>query len=255
MKENRRAVRLKLYQNMVNYKKPTSFQLKETYPLPPYSTVIGMVHGLCNYDEYKEMEISIQGRYNSKVNDLYTRYEFKNGMKFDATRHQLKAGEFGISRGISTIELLVDVELLIHIIPKDQSLVEEIEQAFIYPREYPSLGRREDLTVIEEVKVVDIFEEELEEDIELDRDYTAYIPLSMIRDESIIVEDIEEVKGSGTRYKITKNYNKSENYGTATSPRIFREWNKIDVLYSSRITAIQSETVMRDIDNNIVFNA
>ena len=53
MKETKKAVRLKLYQSMANYKKPTSFQLKETYPLPPYSTVIGMVHNLCNYEEYQ----------------------------------------------------------------------------------------------------------------------------------------------------------------------------------------------------------
>ncbi len=78
-------------------------------------------------------------------------------MKFDPKRHQLQVGEFGVSRGVSTVELLVDVELLIHIIPKDQRLVKEIEEAFLYPREYPSLGRREDLVVINEVKVVDVF--------------------------------------------------------------------------------------------------
>lgn len=256
MKENKRAVRLKLYQNMVNYKKPTSFQLKETYPLPPYSTVIGMVHSLCDYKEYKEMEISIQGKYHSKVNDLYTRYEFKNGMRFDSSRHQLQVGEFGVSRGISTAELLVDVELLIHIIPKDQTLVEEIKESFLYPREYPSLGRREDLVMIEEVKVVDIFEEELDEDIELSEEYTAYIPLNMIEDESIVVDGADSgLKNRGTRYRIAKNYTPSKNYGTANSPKIFRVWNKIDVLYSSHITAIQDGIVLKDIDNNIVLKA
>ena len=43
-----KAIRVKLTQDMVNYRKPTSFQLKETYPLPPPSTVIGMVHYLCD---------------------------------------------------------------------------------------------------------------------------------------------------------------------------------------------------------------
>lgn len=256
MKENRKAIRLKLYQNMVNYKKPTSFQLKETYPLPPYSTVIGMVHSLCDYTEYKEMEISIQGKYHSKVNDLYTRYEFKNGMKFDPSRHQLRVGEFGISRGISTVELLVDVELLIHIIPEDQSLVKEIKKAFLYPREYPSLGRREDIVIIQEVKVVDIFEEELEEDIELDEEYTAYIPLKMIRNESIVVDGGGDgIKNRGTRFRINKNYNLSENLGTARAPKIFRTWNKVDVLYSSHITAIETGVVLKDIDNNIILKA
>ena len=82
-----KAIKLKLYQNMVNYKVPTSFQLKESYPLPPYSTVIGMVHSLCDFKEYKPMKISISGNYFSKVNDLYTRYEFKNGNPFEMGRY------------------------------------------------------------------------------------------------------------------------------------------------------------------------
>lgn len=252
MKENKKAVRLKLYQNMVNYKKPTSFQIKETYPLPPYSTVIGMVHNLCDYKEYKEMKVSIQGKYHSKVNDLYTRYEFKNGMKYDPERHQLQVGEFGISRGISTAELLVDVELMIHIIPQDQSLVSEIENAFLKPREYPSLGRREDLVTIQEVKAVNIFEEELKEDIELNENFTAYIPLDMIGESIVVDEGISGIGNRGTRYKITKDY-KLINHGTAKKPKIFRVWNKIDVLYSSKITAIEDEIIFKDSDNNIVF--
>ncbi|PKM86175.1 MAG: type I-B CRISPR-associated protein Cas5, partial [Firmicutes bacterium HGW-Firmicutes-12] len=117
------AIRVSLRQDMVNYKKPTSFQLKETYPLPPYSTVIGMVHNLCGYSEYQPMQISVQGRYFSKVNDLYTRYEFKNAMPYDGTRHQLQVGQYGVGQGVATAELLVDVELLLHIAPEDQSLI------------------------------------------------------------------------------------------------------------------------------------
>lgn len=256
MKENRKAIRLSLYQNMVNYKKPTSFQLKETYPLPPYSTIIGMVHNLCNYKDYKEMEVSVQGKYHSKVNDLYTRYEFKNGMKFDKTRHQLQVGEFGVSRGISTVELLVDIELLIHIIPKDQSLIEEIEMAFKYPREYPSLGRREDIVTIKEVKTVEVFEKELEEDIDLKEEYVGYIPLRLIENESIKVDGSRPgIKERGTRYKITKDYVLSDNLGNSRTPKIFRIWNKVEVLYSSHISAIGGEALLIDSDNNIILNA
>lgn len=252
MKENKKAVRLKLYQNMVNYKKPTSFQLKETYPLPPYSTVIGMVHNLCDYKEYKKMEISVQGKYHSKVNDLYTRYEFKNGMKFDPKRHQLQVGKFGVSRGVSTVELLVDVELLIHIIPQDQSLVREIEEAFLYPREYPSLGRREDLVVINEVKVVDVFEEErIKKSIRGREDYSAYIPVEFI--ENIKLKNqIQSIDVSGTRYKLNKNY-KLENRGTHKSPKIFRIWEKKEVVYGSNISAIRKKDVTLDEDDNIIF--
>ena len=248
-----KAIRVKLWQDMVNYKKPTSFQLKETYPLPPYSTIIGMIHSLCGYDEYKEMKISVQGKYFSKVNDLYTRYEFKNGMKYDATRHQLQVGEFGISRGISTIELLVDVELLIHIIPEDQSLLEEIKNAFENPKEYPSLGRREDLATILEVKEVEVFEEELEDFIDLNRDISAYIPIKYIENESIVLTNRENgVVNSGTRYKLPKNY-ELINYGSKTAPKIFRKWKKVDVLFTSRINAVEEETIFLDSDRNLIF--
>lgn len=247
------AVRLKLYQNLVNYKKPTSFQLKETYPLPPHSTVIGMVHNLCRYEEYKEMDISIQGKYYSKVNDLFTRYEFKNGMKYDEKRHQLEVGEFGVGRGISTTELLVDVELLIHIIPEDQNLVEEIERAFLYPIEYPSLGRREDLVIIEEVKVVDVEEKMLAEEITLKQAQTAYVPVRLIENDSIKLLGPEAgIKNRGTRYKLTKDY-RLVNHGTKKTPKIFRKWNKVDVIHTSGIIAIEDENIFIDEDNNVVF--
>lgn len=255
MKETKKAVRLKLYQSTANYKKPTSFQLKESYPLPPYSTIIGMVHNLCNYEEYKDMEISIQGKYHSKVNDLYTRYEFKNGMTYDPSRHQIKVGEYGVSRGISTVELLVDVELLVHIIPKDQSLVKEIEHAFLYPREYPSLGRREDLVIIKEVKIVDVYNEKLEEDFVLTQDVAAYIPLHLLENESIVIEGPDfGIRNRGTIYRITKNY-ELVNYGTDKRPKIFRKWNKVDVLYTTGIAAVEGKFMYKDVDNCIVFKA
>jgi len=237
-----KAIRVRLYQNMVNYRKPTSFQLKETYPLPPPSTVIGMVHNLCGFTEYHELDVSIQGKYYSKVNDLYTRYEFKNTAKFEKGRHQLKVGEYGISRGIATIELLTDVELLLHILPRDQRLVEKIEKVFLYPPEYPSLGRREDLVVIEEVKVVDVYEKELESTIILDK-YSAYVPLELIENGSI--ETLGEIKNSGTRYKLNKFYD-LVNFGTKRNPKVFRRWKKIDVVYASNLRIKRKKKVIVD---------
>ena len=245
-----KAIRVKLYQNMVNYRKPTSFQLKETYPLPPPSTVIGMVHNLCEFTEYHEMDISIQGKYYSKVNDLYTRYEFKNAMKYSKARHQLETGGYGISRGVATVELLTDVDLLLHIIPKDQSIIEKIAKAFLYPSEYPSLGRREDLALINEVKVVDVYEKELECYIDIPNDYSAYIPVELLEKEDAVLK--KEIEVAGTRYKLTKNY-VLVNQGTKSYPKVFRKWNKVDVIYGSRIQVLDEAKVKLDEDNNVVF--
>lgn len=251
-----KSIRLKLKQNLVNYKLPTSFQLKETYPLPPYSTVIGMVHNTCNYTEYKPMKISVQGKYHSKVNDLATRYEFKNGMTFDASRHQIKVGEYGISRGVSNVELLSNVELVIHIVPEDENLIEEIFNAFKTPREYISLGRREDLVVVDEVKIVEISEERIkDENLRIDRDYRAYVPVEIIDKKKVFVEgSVDTIQYKGTMYNLTKDY-VSVNYGSAKSPKFFRKWNKIKVHYVSNIVASRRRAITVDEDRYMVFLA
>lgn len=249
-----RAIRVRLRQNMVNYKKPTSFQLKETYPLPPFSTVIGMVHSLCGYTEYKPMQVSVQGKHFSKVNDLYTRYEFKNGMPYDSARHQLKVGEYGVGQGVATAELLVDVELMLHIAPDDQSLIEEIYAALAHPKEYPSLGRREDLVTIDEVKIVTLSETVLEDQIQAHNDYYAYVPYAMVKAGDVSsTHNLQGISISGTRYKLTKNYD-LVNSGSEKVPKIFRRWNKVDVLYSS-VTALSEGVFMVDEDNIVAFIA
>lgn len=247
-----KAIRVKLQQDLVNYKKPTSFQLKETYPLPPYSTVIGMVHSLCDYKEYQPMKVSIQGKYFSKVNDLYTRYEFKNAMTYEEKRHQLKVGNYGVGKGVATAELLVDVELLLHIAPEDQRKVEEIYQALAFPREYPSLGRREDLATFNEVKVVELKEVNLDRQIELPENYYAYIPYSLMNEDNFALEHSTGVD-PGTRYKLTKNY-ELVNYGTEKAPKVFRKWTKVDVVYAS-VTGLEEGKAILDEDDYLVFLA
>ena len=250
-----KAVKLKLYQNMVNYKVPTSFQLKESYPLPPYSTVIGMVHSLCDFKEYKPMKISISGSYFSKVNDLYTRYEFKNGNPFEMGRHQLNVNGYGINRGVATAELLVDVNLTIHIIPEDQSeeFLNTIFEAFKYPREYPSLGRREDIVLIKDVRIVDVEKKKLEKDLSNGEDNFAYIPVNFIQEKLVNHGDKKiGMNIYGTRYELTKNYILN-NIGTKAKPKMIRSWEKEEVIYSSNIKGFKRREVPVDTDDEIVF--
>ncbi|QQK08750.1 type I-B CRISPR-associated protein Cas5b [Miniphocaeibacter halophilus] len=246
-----KAIRLSLYQDLVNYKKPMSFQLKETYPLPPYSTIIGMVHNACKFEEYKEMDISVQGKYFSKVNDLYTRYEFKNGMKYDKTRHQIKAGDYGVTRGISTQELLVDVELIIHIVPKDENLIDIIYNSLKEPWEYLSLGRREDIVTIEEVKIVDFEEVEYQKSQRYDFGYFAYVPYEK-KDDFKYIKNIQNIEVEGTIFTINKNY-QLVNYGTKAKPKIFRKWKKIKVKYAEIRNASRRKEILVDNDGYILF--
>ena len=236
-----KAIKLKLYQNMVNYKVPTSFQLKESYPLPPYSTVIGMVHSLCDFKEYKPMKISISGNYFSKVNNLYTRHEFNNSDN--------------VIKGPATIELLVDVNLTIHIIPEDQSeeFLNMIFEAFKYPREYPSLWRREDIVLIKDVKIVDVEKKKLERDLSNGEEDFAYIPVNFIQEKLVNYGDKKSgMNIYGTRYELTKNYT-SDNIGTEDKPQMIRFWKKEEVIYSSNIKGFKRREVPVDTDNEIVF--
>ena len=78
-----KALRLILTQSSANYKKEEVVDNKMTYPLPPISTIIGALHNICNYHEYKEMDISIQGKYESMHREPYTDYCFLNSVQDD----------------------------------------------------------------------------------------------------------------------------------------------------------------------------
>lgn len=241
-----KAIRLKLKQNLVNYRCPTTFELKESFPLPPYSTVIGMVHNACNYTEYKPMKISVQGKFDSKVNDYKYFYSFAPE-KFEKDRINnyacITESESGKKTGVYKtplyIELLANVELLIHIVPDEDSLIDDIYNAFRAPREYLSLGRREDLIVIDEVKIVDIESINEDKSIEFSNNYRSYIPFDYLK------------KIKGTVYNLTKNY-KINNFGTAKNPKLFRKWKKIKSCYCSNANV---NSYFLDSENNKLFLA
>lgn len=241
---NKKAVRIELYQNLANYKKPSSFQLKESYPLPPPSTVIGMVHFACDFKEYEEMDVSIQGKYNSRVYDLYTRYEFA-GASFEDKRHQLKfrskdGKTYGATKGVSTCELLTDVKLTIHICPKNQELIQVIYNSLKNPREYLSLGRREDLVRIDDVKVVSLNEKEVEVK-SLDDNYNYYILADLINQ--------EELSTKATIYTLNKVYKKVQ----IRKGVEIRNWEKCRVAYcSGEKTTLEDTEILVDDDNKIV---
>ncbi|MED3660532.1 type I-B CRISPR-associated protein Cas5b [Ureibacillus terrenus] len=242
-----KGIRIEAYQNLVNYRKPTSFQLKETYPLPPYSTVIGMVHAACGFTSYVPMKLSIQGRYHSKVNDLWTRYEFA-GAAFEEGRHQIKIDaldgkSYGIIKGISTTELLVDVELVLHVVPDDESHIPKIAESLRSPSEYLSLGRREDLLQIRSVKEVEISEEITTKEKHLE--YDIYVPKELL-------DETEDFKKFGTSYRLNKTYE----IVSIGRNRNIRKWEKVLVYHvPASVTNVlyQDSEIMVDEDGFLVY--
>ncbi len=186
-----KAIRIKLSQQMANYRKPASFLIRESYPLPPYSSVIGMIHAACGFEKYHPMKVSVQGWYASETSDFATMYNF--GIKYDETRHQAKVqnesgGYDGINIGPKNVHVLTDIYLVIHVIPEDENDFEKIVNGMMCPQNYLSLGRYEDLARLEDT--VDIVE--LVEDEDYACKYDIYVPFTT------------DLKSGGTIYNINK---------------------------------------------------
>lgn len=229
----KKAVRLKLHQDVANYKIPTSLQLKETYPLPPFSTVIGMIHNACGYTYYHPMQIGVQGYYTSKVNDLYTRYEFSK-TKYASDRHSYKLGDGrGVSQGVATQELLIDVNLVLHITSDDENVINEVYEALVKNEILLSLGRAEDIISIKEVSLVTLSEMDLDDDEEqLDTNMNYYIP----------IDYLDDVETSSTIYNITKNYVPER----LSKGKTIRKWNKVKCAYVKGAASSVENTVLSD---------
>lgn len=241
-----KAIKLIARQTLASYRKPSSMQIKESYPLPPYSTVIGMIHNACGFLEYVDMDISIQGSYHSKVNDLYTRYEFKPSF-YDKTRHSMeitsKEGKStGLTIGPANVELLTKVELIIHIVPKQEEKRQEIYEGLKKPKEYLSLGRREDLLVIEKVEEVEIEEIMLQKDCKLKQD--AYVPLDCINTQQN--GDSDDIS---TIYKLNKKYG----VHPKTNIRFWEE--QILARYFSKESTIYKRTNIKTDGKDFIFLA
>ena len=73
-----KAIRLHLKQSSANYRREETVNCRMTYPLPPYSTVIGAIHKACNYTQYHAMWVSIQGKYSSLQRKLFREDCFLN---------------------------------------------------------------------------------------------------------------------------------------------------------------------------------
>ncbi len=148
-----------------------------------------------------------------------------------------------IIRGVATCELLVDVNLIIHIKPKDDDLIDVIYENLKNPREYLSLGRREDIVSIEEVKIVNVSKQETEDDDSIK--YDAYIPVDMF--------ELDDFFSSATVYNLNKKYDKV----TVKKGTEIRQWQKVKVFHGvmSRNEISEGTEIYRDQEGNFVFFA
>lgn len=236
-----KAIRITCKQELVNFKKPTSLLIKETYPMPPYSTVVGMIHKACNFYEYHDMQISIQGEFGSHVSDLYTRYAFNQNAKYEAERHNIwfeyENQKYGITKGVAHTELISELKLVIHIVPRENEF-DQIYNGLQYPKYYLSLGRHEDLLNIEEIKIV-----ELESRNNAISKLEQYVPLKYI-------DDLSFSDANSTRYLLPKEYIIKKN-----GKRVWLDKIPVSLVYKNCSIDEDGEYVICDQDGYTVFLA
>lgn len=165
-----KALRLRIYQPQAHYRIPFTYQRRHTYPIPPYSTVIGF---LCNvlgiddqskdeYQKLKAIKISIAGRFESKTTEyVWFRNLSKNAHvnRFGFVENRSINGHLEHIGGQSPVlvDILNEVGLIIHLAHEDkaffQRIKEEVENP-VHRLEILHLGRAEDWIVLEEVSDV-----------------------------------------------------------------------------------------------------
>lgn len=211
-----KILKLKLFQETACYKKPFAFKVAETYPLPPYSTVIGMFHKIIGAQsgEYFPMNLSIQGEYES----IFSNYQ----------NLRMYKGKGQVTAMPRNVHQLLNVNLVIHLKAEDD-IVEKIYQNIIQGKETFTLGRNEDLVRVDEVKIIE--EPQLVEG-DIINQHNAYIPVHL-------QEDIKGINYRlNTTYKIEKD---------------LRKWNKVDVKYVEKHTKECLEEVLQDEDGDYIY--
>lgn len=190
-----KAVLIEGYMEIAHFSMPGWCGKRErTYPLPPFSTVIGMVHNLCKWKKYHEMDISVAGKgiYNESVEmrwkgGAYASRETEEFRKRFPVRVKDKNGFTGWVEVPVNVDFINDLTFRLHIAPKQEEDLNAIYKNVTFPQIYPSLGKHEDIIRIDNTEIVEIIAEEKE--IQLDLDMYC-----------------QDVKHNGTYYNIHKDY-------------------------------------------------
>ncbi|CAM3267965.1 type I-B CRISPR-associated protein Cas5b [Rhodothermus bifroesti] len=173
------VLRLRIYQPQAHYRVPFTYQRRHTYPIPPYSTVIGF---LCNvlgiddpkkqenlrdepvilYDELKKIKISIAGSFESKTTEYVWFRNLSTAShirRFGYAENRSVGGHVEHIGGQSPVsmDILNEVRLVIYLAHEKKAFLEHIRSSLENPvrrLEVLHLGRAEDWIVIEEVSEV-----------------------------------------------------------------------------------------------------
>jgi CRISPR-associated protein Cas5t len=212
------CLKLKLYSPVGIFKNPLSMKGIEIYPLPPYSTIIGLIYkamGRKWNGEY--FQISIQGDYETIFRDYiwFKKYNLRD-KKLEKLPLQ--------------VPVLYNLKLIIHI-SAEENLLSEIENALKNPKELLFLSGGEYPVKIEEVKRVKYQEKKVSEYDSVELKYNAYIPDELLKERKISTTD------NGILFNL------SYFYENQTKPKTY-SW--INARYFQKGTSIYGDLLVDD---------
>lgn len=211
-----KILKLNLFQETACYKKPLALKVAETYPLPPYSTIIGMFHKILQAKpgEYFDMNISVQGEYES----IFTNYQ----------NLRMYKGKDKVTSMPRNVHQLLNINLVIHVQAEDE-VIDKIYQNIVNGKETFSLGRNEDMVRIDGTKYVQNIEQVRRDQA----NRNAYVPLEKLG------EDMPGI-----------NYNLNTVYHI--TPDNLRKYDKVKVKYIEEDSNILLKNVLKDEDGDYI---
>jgi len=183
-----KALLIQIYQPTAHFRIPFTYQRRHTYPIPPYSTVIGLLCNLLgiyyhdenddeatiddNYVKLKKCKISISGHFDQKLTEyIWFRNLNKESHKtyFGSEAIREKNGEINHIGGQvpMKIDVLENLKTNIHIFKEDETFLKTIQENIKNPinrLDVIHLGRAEDWLVFDNIEMVDIIEYDLDKD-------------------------------------------------------------------------------------------
>lgn len=211
-----KILKLNLFQETACYKKPLALKVAETYPLPPYSTVIGMFHKILQAKpgEYFDMNISVQGEYES----IFSNYQ----------NLRMYKGKDKVTSMPRNVHQLLNINLVIHVQAEDE-VIDKIYKNIVNGNETFSLGRHEDMVRIDGIKYV----QNVEQVKRTQANRNTYVPLDKLG------EDMP-----GINYNINTVYH--------VTPDNLRIYEKVKVKYIEEDSNILLKNVLKDEDGDYI---
>jgi CRISPR-associated protein Cas5t len=162
------ALRLEIYQPHVHFRLPFAYRRRLTYPLPPYSTVIGFLNNILGigYDlqndraeKLRNTKISVAGKFSSKVTEsIWFRNMSVNAHinRFSEVNKRFVNGRLEHIGGQSlmSIDVLQDAYFTFYFYHQDEKFLEYLKNNFENPvnrLDVLHLGRAEDWIIIHDI--------------------------------------------------------------------------------------------------------